>query len=109
MTKQLDEEDRRQQRLRRFGTQHPRCGVCGESDSAVLDLHHIAGQKHSDDVAIVCANHHRKLSDLQRDHGSRADSESQGFLAKLGHYLLGVADLLVMIAKSLAEFGRQLL
>src|ERR1700693_545858 len=63
MTKKFDEEDRKQQRLRRLGTQNPRCVVCGESDPAVLDLHHIAGRKHSDDVSIVCANHHRKLSD----------------------------------------------
>jgi hypothetical protein len=109
MTKKFDEEDRKQQRLRRLGTQNPRCVVCGESDPAVPDLHHIAGRKHSDDVSVICANHHRKLSDKQRDHWQQPGSEPQSFLVTVGHYLLGLADLLLMIAKSLAEFGRQLL
>ena len=48
MTKRTDSEDRRQQRLRRLGTQNPNCVACGESDPAVLELHHVAGQKHHD-------------------------------------------------------------
>jgi len=68
MAKKFDAEDRRQQQLRRLGTQNPICVGCGELDPAVLELHHIAGRKHSEDLSIVCANCHRKLSDKQRDH-----------------------------------------
>jgi hypothetical protein len=108
MTTQFDDEDRKQQRLRRFGTENPTCVICGESDSAVLDLHHIAGQQHHDDVAIVCANCHRKLSDKQRGHGSPA-SKIAGQRRTIGQYLLGLADLLMMIAEALRRFGAWLL
>jgi len=61
--KRKDKEDRNQQRLRRLDTQNPSCAVCGESDSSAMDLHHIAGQAHHDDVVILCATHHHPGSD----------------------------------------------
>jgi hypothetical protein len=109
MTKPRDAEDRRQQQLRRLGTQSPVCVSCGESDPAVLELHHIAGRKHSDNVSIVCANCHRKLSDQQRDHVAAGAAEAEGLLAKIGHYLLGLADLLALAVKALREFGAWLI
>jgi hypothetical protein len=105
MTKRIDAQDRRQQRLRRLGSQNPRCVICGEADPAVLELHHIAGRKHSDDLAIVCANCHRKLSDKQRDHVPPGSGECIGPLANIGHHLLGLADLLAMIVEALRRFG----
>jgi hypothetical protein len=109
MTKRKDAEDRKQQRLRRLGTQNPSCAACGESEPAVLELHHIAGQEHHDDVAIVCANDHRKLSDKQRDHGSRESTQPKSDFASMGHYLLGLADLLAMVVETLRKFGAQLI
>jgi hypothetical protein len=109
MTKPTDAEDRKQQRLRRLGTQAPSCVACGETDPTVLELHHIAGRRHDDDQSIVCGNCHKKLSDGQRDRATSpgsvaADAES----ARLGHYLLGLADLLVMVAAALRKFGARL-
>jgi hypothetical protein len=109
MTKEMDEEDRRQQRLRRLGTQDPICVACGESDPAVLELHHIAGRKYDDDVSIVCANCHRKLSDKQRDHVPLGRTQSDGQSARIGHYLLGLAALLVLIVETLRKFGTRLI
>jgi hypothetical protein len=108
-TRQKDAEDRRQQRLRRLGTQHPSCAACGESDPTVLELHHIAGQEHHDDVAVVCANDHRRLSDRQRDHLSPGQVRAEGQSARMGHYLLGLADLFAMTADTLREFGESLI
>jgi hypothetical protein len=108
MTRQLDSEDRRQQQLRRLGTQNPVC-ACGETDPAVMELHHIAGRKHHDDLAIVCANCHRKLSDKQRDHVPPGVTQPKGQFAAIGHYLLGLADLLAMIVEALRRFGAWLL
>lgn len=105
MTKRIDAEDRKQQQLRRLGTQNPRCVHCGEIDPVVLELHHIAGRKYHDDVAIVCANCHRKLSDKQRDHVSLGSSEPEGPLAKIGRYLLGLAELLARVVETLRQFG----
>jgi len=109
MTKLLDEEDRRQQRLRRLGTQNPICVACGETHPGVLELHHVAGRKHSDDTALVCANCHRKLSDKQRDHVPPGMAKTGSELTHIGHYLLGLADLLAMIVEALRKFGAWLI
>jgi hypothetical protein len=109
MTKRTDPDDRKQQQLRRLGTQNPRCVACAEAEPAVLEQHHIAGRKHSDDLSIVCRNCHRKLSDKQRDHVPPGSTEGAGFLANIGHYLLGLADLLAMIVETLREFGAWLI
>lgn len=109
MTTQRDAEDRRQQRLRRLGTKTPICVGCGESDPAVLDLHHIAGRAHHDDVAILCANCHRKESDKQRDHCSVPSPAAESASAKLGHYLMGLGDLMCEVGPTLREFGTRLI
>jgi len=109
MTKRTDDEDRRQQQLRRLGKQHPICVTCGESDPAALDRHHIAGKKHSRDLALVCASCHRKLSVKQRGHAATRSRETEGPLEKIGHYLMGLADMFAMIAEALRRFGAWLL
>jgi hypothetical protein len=109
MTRRMDEEDRRQQRLRRLGTQTPICVGCTESDPAVLELHHIAGRKYDDDESIVCANCHRKLSNRQRDHIPSGRTQPDGQSARMGHYLLGLADLLALIVVTLRKFGTRLI
>ena len=109
MPKKRDAEDRLQQRLRKLGTENPICVCCGESYPFALEQHHIAGQKHSDDLAIVCANCHRKLSDQQRDHVPPGSGEPEGLLAKIGHFLLGLADLLALAVDALRNFGRLLI
>jgi hypothetical protein len=109
MTKRRDAEDRRQQQLRRLGTQHPCCTTCAESDPVTLERHHIAGRKNHDDEAIVCANCHRKLSNKQRSHAPTASAEPAGKLGRIGHYLLGLADLFAMIVETLRKFGAWLI
>jgi hypothetical protein len=109
MTKQLDEEDRNQQRRRRLRTHNPCCVGCGETHPAVFEQHHIAGRKHSDDTAMACLNCHRKLSDKQRDHVPPGLSKPVGPLAAIGHYLLGLADLLAMILETLRQLGAWLI
>jgi hypothetical protein len=107
--KRKDKEDRRQQRLRRLGTENPSCAVCGESDSSALDLHHIAGEAHHDDVAILCATHHRMLTDMQLDHDLTQATLPKTDLAKIGYYLLGLADLLEKMVPTFREFGARLI
>lgn len=104
----LDSEDRKEQRLRALQTRNPACVICGESDSACLERHHIAGRKHHDDVSIVCRNCHRKLTDRQLDHVLPMATEPSGELATIGNYLLGLCDLLAMIVETLRQFGKSL-
>jgi hypothetical protein len=105
----LDRDDRLELQYRRLGRRDPACLGCGESNPFCLELHHIAGQKLHDDTGIVCRNCHRKLSDEQHDHSQKAGAESEDALSIIGHYLLGLADFLLMIAKAIREFGRRLI
>jgi hypothetical protein len=105
MTKRADSEDRRQQKLRRLGTQNPVCVVCGEADTDTLERHHIAGRQNNQDLAIVCANCHRKLSDRQRNRVPPFNLHSHRRRQEIGYYLIGLADLLELTAKSLRRFG----
>ncbi|MEW8437524.1 MAG: hypothetical protein AB2689_05145 [Candidatus Thiodiazotropha taylori] len=105
----LDAEDRKEQRYRALGTRKPVCVVCGEDDSTCLEAHHIAGRKHHEDIAIVCRNCHRKLSDQQLDHNPLDEQNPQNQLVKKGHYLLGLGDLLELLSKRLREFGHFLI
>lgn len=105
---ELAAERSRQARLRRLGTQEPRCGTCGESDDRCLELHHIAGRKNDTATAIVCRNCHRKLSDAQDRHPGQIAAE-QHPLERIGHFLLGLADLLNLLIERLSSFGRELI
>lgn len=100
MSNDNDYEARKQRTFLRLGTDKPACVICGESRWQCLELHHIAGLKHHDEVVIVCRNCHRVLSDAQRDHPPPQSEDSA-----IGRFLLGLADLLVMIAVRLKEFG----
>ena len=104
-----DIERRKQQALRRLGTDTPRCGACGESRWQALEAHHIAGQAHdAKTTAVICRNDHRVLSDAQFDHPSKQDcSNSQ--LEAIGHFLLGLADMLKIAVEKLVEFGLYLI
>jgi hypothetical protein len=103
-----DAEDRLEQRYRKLGTRTPSCVCCGYDDPLALELHHIAGQKHHDDLSIVCRNCHRRLSDQQLDHPEDVAGQDTT-LAAISHYLMGLADLFRMLADRLVEFGRHLI
>lgn len=103
-----DAEDRLEQRYRKLGTRTPVCVCCGYDDPLALELHHIAGQKHHDDLSIVCRNCHRRLSDSQLDHPDDVQGQDTT-LATIGHYLVNLADLFRMLADRLVEFGKHLI
>jgi hypothetical protein len=99
---------RKEKALRRLGTSNPRCCNCSEGDPRCLEEHHIAGCKYDPTTCIVCRNCHRKLSDAQRDH-PHAIEDGGGFLEKIAHFLLGLADLLGLAAEKLREFAKRLI
>lgn len=101
-------ETRRQNALDRLGTNDPRCVICGERDWRTLEFHHIAGRAYDDDGAVICRNCHRKLSDDQKEHpkqcsGLPTTSES------IGHFLLGLADFLLLMVEKLRAYGTDLI
>jgi hypothetical protein len=104
----LDQERRKQARLEKLGTDSPRCGTCGRTGWRVMELHHIAGQHHDETTVILCANCHREVTDDQKDHPA-FDPNADPLLARIGHFLLGLADLLGLVVGKLAEFGHELI
>jgi hypothetical protein len=59
-------------------------------------------------VVLICANHHRILTDTQKDH-PETEPNADEFLAKVGNFLLGLADMLTLIIECLYEFGEALI
>jgi hypothetical protein len=106
---ELRREKRRQRALERLGTNAPRCAECGETNWRCLEVHHIAGRDFDNDAtAILCRNCHRKLSDDLKDHPEPASSPP-GQFDRIGHFLLGLADLLTRLAEKCREFGHVLI
>ncbi len=102
-----DKEARKQKRLEALGSNHPVCVICGMDDWRCLEEHHIAGQAHGEDLATVCRNCHRKLTDDQKDHprcgGDPLHSQSIGYL------LLGLAELFALLVDTLRRSGQHLI
>jgi len=101
-------ECRRQTRLEPFCTDDAYCGMCGELDWRTLELHHVAGRKHDDAMVILCSNCHCKVSDDQKDHPA-FDPAADPVLASIGHFLLGLADMLRVVIVKLNEFALTLI
>ncbi|WP_148650898.1 hypothetical protein [Sphingopyxis granuli] len=105
---ELRKEVRKQFRLERLGSNHPRCGVCGEGDDRCLEDHHIAGRRWDDATVIICRNCHRKVSDDQKDYPV-FNPNADPLLDRIGHFLLGLADMLRLIVEKLVAFGHALI
>lgn len=103
-----DADIRHEKAVSRLGGANKQCLHCDEADTRCLELHHLAGQKYHDDVATLCRNCHRKISDTQLDHPDDLEA-SIPVMFSIGRYLLGIADFLLMIAHRLQEFGHQLI
>ena len=105
---ELQSDMRLEKAIERLGTRTPKCLHCPENDPRCLELHHIAGRKFDDEMVIECRNCHRKLTDLQKDHPEQVQSPPHP-LERIGHFLLGIADLLKLLVGSLQKFGLELI
>ena len=103
-----DYERRKYRRLQQLGTIEPICSACGERDWRCMEGHHLADHGRDDMTGIVCRNCHRKLSDDQLDH-PRFDPAADPMLDAIGHFLLGLADLLRLVVEKLLAFGQTLI
>jgi hypothetical protein len=104
----LDYERRKQARLEKLGTNCPKCGVCGQNDWRCIEQHHIASHGRDEAIALLCANHHRIVTDDQKDHPP-FDPNADPLLDTIGQFLLGLADILKIIVEKLLEFGHALI
>jgi hypothetical protein len=103
-------ERRKQRRLEALGTNEPRCATCGETDWRVIEQHHVAD--HGRDSAMVLECPHLPRADVGRTN-PRAymgfNPNAEPMLDRIGHFLLGLADMLRIIVAKLYEFGRALI
>ncbi len=104
-----DKESRIRKALERLGTDTPECLICGLPHPLQLELHHPAQQKFDDETVILCSNDHKEASDWQKDHPQKIE-EAVVKLETIGHWLLGLSDLLKVAAdQSFAGQLRELL
>ena len=101
-------ERRKQKRLEKLGTNEPRCGTCGENRWQCIEQHHAADHGRDETTVLVCRNCHCVFSDNQRGHPA-FDPDADPLLASIGHFLLGLADMLRAILAKLTEFGLALI
>jgi len=108
---ELNRERRRQRACERLGTNNPRCPFCGvtdpHTDPLVMELHHIGGRSFDDTLVPVCRNCHRILSDWQKDHPASM-SNPPGDLERIGHVLLGLADMFELLGSRLRGYAAKL-
>jgi hypothetical protein len=111
----MDDDEReiaREKRLRRnverLGVDDARCLFCPEDDPRCLEKDHIAGRAHSDDVVILCANCHRRRTDLQKDHPPKQAPQKET-MEVIGRFLLGVADFFEMLVGLFRQYGETLI
>ena len=92
----------------RLGSENPYCATCGNSDWECLEAHHLGQQAFDGTTVIICRNHHRILSDRQKDHPGKIDTPPT-FDESLAHFLLGMADLFELLVRKLHEFAEKIL
>lgn len=103
-------ETRRQKAFARLGTDHPICVCCGETNWRCMELHHLEGKDFGKTLVCVCRNCHRKLSEAQKDHTRSANPGKPPLSHEsIGRLLQGLADLLMLIAEKLWEYGAYLI
>ena len=106
--KEYKREARKQRRLEVLGTNNPRCGICGHNRWQAIEKHHPADHGRDDMTVLICRNCHRVMSDDQKDHPA-FDPDADPMLDAIGHFLLGLADMLRAIVEKLYAFGQQLI
>lgn len=97
------ERTRQAQRLHGFDRQ---CVACGERNQRCLELHHVPGKGYGDDLVPVCRNCHRKLTDRRANVAPPGDPST---LDCIGHWLIGLAELLFLLAQRALEYGQALI
>jgi len=109
MTKSTSNYERlKQARLEKLGTNDPICGMCGDTNWWRIQLHHPGSQIRDDGVVLICANCHCDVTQDQKDH-PEFDPSADPLLDKIGHFLVGLADMLKYIVERLYEFGHALI
>lgn len=103
-----DYERRKQQRLRKLGTQNPQCATCGENHWECLQVHEPEGRAYGDTRVIECANCHSRVSVKQYGHPV-LETGGNAELTTIARLLEGFADLLELVIEKLRQAAATIL
>ena len=105
--KNYEAEKRKQNRLEKLGP-NPRCLVCGDTRWWRLEIHHVADHGCDPTTVILCANHHKDVTEAQKDHPPHVDG-ADPLLEAAGRLMRGIAELFKLLIDKLIEFGDALI
>jgi hypothetical protein len=88
----------------RNGEYRPACICCSVDDPILLEKHHLHGKAHSDDVVLLCKNHHALITAGQNKLPPRARSQKASRKDQLACLLLNLILILEQIIKTLKDF-----
>jgi hypothetical protein len=107
MTDAFDYERRKQQRLRKLGSQNPQCAACPENHWECLQLHHVEGQAYGSTLVILCGNCHSRASVAQFAHPTQTAGGDLE-LTMIARLLNGFADLLELVVEKIREVSQSI-
>lgn len=99
-----DRESRRRKACERLGSDSPSCILCDVQVPELLELHHVAQHEFHPEMVPLCLNHHRLLSNMQKDHPPKIPG-CINQLEIFGHFRLGLGDMLEVAADELRDPG----
>ena len=108
LTRELQIAARKRQKYRALGFANPQCFSCPEDAIECLELDHVAGQKHDDQVWTLCKNCHAKRTLLQHLE-PRGGADPRNPLEVIGRWLLGISEYFEMLIPNLRRFAEFLI
>lgn len=82
----------KQKALRRLGVKSICCVECGETDPDCFEKDHVDGQKHSDELRIMCVCCHRKRTKRQQTEHPPPGPNPKNVFEVGARFLLAEAD-----------------
>src|SRR6516225_9872448 len=79
-----------------------------DARSAARPTRTVWGKANTDETVIHCRNCHRKVEIYRNDHPAQIDTPPD-LAERAGHFLLGLADVLVLLVEQLRQLGRELI
>lgn len=90
----------------RLGGYSKQCKVCGERDPRCLSEHHLERRGYGETLVTLCLNDHARVTDPK---DNLKPSDDPALLEKIGHWLIGFAEFVLLWALQAIEFGKVLI
>ena len=91
-----------QAQQKRVGSPTLCCVRCGESNPAVIEMHHVIGRSNSDEVIPLCKNCHAKITDEQNKLPREKRKGLSFILVSMGALIREIGTLLIDLGHEVA-------